>query len=106
MSGMIDIAENNAMPISLQIADGNENQYPQCEIRDNSGVLLETVDLQHSVSGLYIPAANHYMPNKLYVIAKYNVYSDASHTTKNTDYYQTAEMFIKTPNYDKSKIIL
>ena len=91
--GVIRIGEE--VPISLLLADGATDQYPQAEVRDNDDTLLTTLDLGHVAGGLYVPAAAYPMPDEVFLLVTYITYSDAAHTTENTDYARAQDVFVK-----------
>ena len=88
------IRVGDEVPVSLLLVDGATDQYPQAEVRDNEDTLLTTLDLAHVAEGLYRPAA-YTMPNETFVLVTYITYSDADHTTENTNYLRAQDVFLK-----------
>lgn len=80
--------------LSLQAFDGASDLYPQVTLRNTSGVLLTTLDLAHTGSGLYI-VRSFLMPNISMVTAQYKVYSDAVHTTLDQDYEESLDVILR-----------
>ena len=93
MAGNLMVKVGEAVPVALQIADGNEAQFPRAEIRDNGGTLLTTLNLDHEASGLYVPSTPYLMPDVLFIKVTYIVYSDAGHTTESTLYLRDVDVF-------------
>ena len=90
-----NIEIGDVVPISLVTADGAINQYPQAEVRDNDNNLLTTLNLAHIASGSYKPSTPYIMPDEVYLLVIYIVYSDSGHTTENTTYERDLEVFYK-----------
>ncbi len=95
MSSSTLLKVGDAVPIALQIADGNEIQFPQAEVYDNNGLHLITLSLSHSGDGLYQPSTPYLMPNKFFIQVVYIVYSNAGHTTESLVYLRDVDSFVK-----------
>ena len=79
--------------LSLQAFDGDTGIFPQAVIQNSAGVVLTTVDLAHTVGGLYIDRSFG-MPNNAHTTAVYKVYSDAAHTILDPRYEETIDVFV------------
>jgi hypothetical protein len=95
MASAISIPIATEVPILLQIVDGDSNQYPQAEVRDNEANLLTTINLSHQAKGVYVPASPYVMPNETFIKVTYIVYSNAAHTTESQFYLRDVDVFYK-----------
>ena len=93
MSGITQAKVGDKIPITLQLSDGDINQYPQAEVRDTDNNLLITLDLTHVANGMY--QFDYVMPNETFLTTTYIVYLDAAHTTENTVYHRDIDNFVK-----------
>lgn len=81
---MLHGTKDVAMMLTLTLASGETNQYPQIKIYDNVDALETTVNLSHVADGTYkgtwTPTANgRYNANMI-------VYTDAGHSIESTKY--------------------
>jgi len=90
----MDLLLGQEVPLALQLSNGATNKYPQARMFDDSGAELSgsPVTLTHVGSGLY-KASTFLMPSKPFIVAQYLVYSDAGHTTLDTDYPIASDAF-------------
>lgn len=88
---MIEVEEGGTILFELVVADGSSGLFPQVELYTSGGGLSSTTDLTNVADGLYqatlvAPAAGHYS-------AIYLTYTDAGHTTLDTQVDQVAEHY-------------
>jgi hypothetical protein len=81
------------VPVFVQLEDGATNQFPRALVYDPDENLLQTIDLDHSANGLYVPGTPYVMPNEDYIRIVGIVYSDSGHTTLNTGYGRTSSVY-------------
>lgn len=76
--------------LSLLLDDGAVDQYPQATVRlASTGAVAALVDLAHVADGLYKGAWTPATDGPYLVV--HTIYSDAGHTTPNTDYGRELE---------------
>lgn len=81
---------NQAVEIACKLDDGNTSQYPYAVITNASNSVTNALSLSHAISGNY--TNNTWTPTTGgYYTVNYAVYSDASHSTLNTNYSQGSE---------------
>ncbi len=81
MSIGVNVLLAEEVPVGVQLTDGSTDQFPQAVIRDQSDILIVTLDLNHLANGLYRPAAPFLMPENTFISVQYLTFSDAGHTT-------------------------
>jgi len=75
---------NQTTLISLQLSDQETTKYPQALVRNSSGILVGTIDLLHTATGLYTRSYTPLVVGE-YTI-QYIVYSDSNHLVPDTIY--------------------
>ena len=90
---MINGVKNTAVLLDLQLGGGDTNLYPQVEIRNAVGTLLNTYNLTHIADGLYTYSWT--ISTEGYYSIVFKVYADSGHTVLSEDYdigYETAKI--------------
>lgn len=93
MSGVVTAVVGQELPIVLQLPDGETGMYPQAEVYDNDDNNLTTLSLEHKANGFYAPASAYSMPDKVFVVVVYIVYTDSGHTTESSVYLRDLDVF-------------
>ena len=85
------------IPLALQLSAGESNKYVRASVYAPNGVEIadSPVALAHVATGLY-QTDSLPMPDELYVLVQYKVYTDAGFTTLDTNYGIVNETFEKT----------
>jgi hypothetical protein len=80
------LAVGGAIPLSLQLPNGESNKFPRAIIYNaDRTVFAGPIDLSHNALGEYKAAATYSMPSQDFIVVQYIVYTDAGHTTEDTD---------------------
>jgi len=89
------IGVNQPIPFVLNLHDGSEVAYPQVTVRDTAGALLfgGPIDLTHIGEGRYQNLAYSHATLES-ISAVYIIYSDALHTTEDTMYQRSQDVFV------------
>lgn len=80
------------IPLELQLSDGATGKFPRALVYNAAGTLLSTINLTHVASGRYADDSLT-MTNTPYTVATYLVYSDSGHTTLDTSYASTIDLW-------------
>jgi hypothetical protein len=98
---MLRATLNEAIPLQVQVTDGNTVLYARALVYEPSGGLEETFNLTHLVQGLY--GTEHTFTAEGFYTVVYLLYSDSGYTSLATDYDIQAELV--EVNSDKTNII-
>lgn len=90
----VPIAPGSSVPLALLLEDGAAGKFPQAEIRDPAGTLLNTLDLTHIASGHYTNTT-FLMPDEAWVAVVYIVYNEIGHTTESIDHLRDQDVFTR-----------
>lgn len=94
MSSLTTIVTGDIIPILLFLQGKEETLYPQAVIRRADGVVVDTVDLDHQVGGLYVNSgADIAMPVTEFVTVQFTVYTDVNRTVESLRYNSTIDTF-------------
>lgn len=88
---------SETITLSAKLYDGATNQHPQVTVYNSDGSVNDTLNLVHTTSGIYTNTWSS--ATEGYFQADYIVYSDASHTIKNTNYIEGSETIWVTEGY-------
>ena len=85
------------IPLSLQLSEGETNRYARAKVfaPDGSEISGSPFNLTHVSNGLY-QTEQARMPDELFVVALYQVFTDSGYTTPDTNYAFLTETFEKT----------
>lgn len=91
---MGDLFTGDAVPLTLQLEDGDVTKFPQAEVRDPTGSLLTTLDLSHVGSGNYTNSSLT-MPDEDWITITYIVYNEVGHTTESASHLRAQADFAR-----------
>ena len=93
MSASVAVIPGSALPLTLQLEDGDATKFPQAAVYSPAGVLLTTLDLAHVATGLSTNTT-YVMPSEDWVAATYVVYDDAGHTVESSIHLRAQDTFV------------
>ena len=91
--GMVRQKLGEILGLSLQAFDGKTTLFPQAVLQNSAGGVLATLDLSHTVNGLYINRSFS-MPNNAHTTAVYKVYTDSGHNNLDPAYQEMIDVFV------------
>lgn len=87
-----ELKVGGAVPLRLQLFDGDTGKFPQAFIYDESNSLLSTKDLSHLADGEY-GNSTYVMPNNPFIHVRYRVWNESGHSTDSTLHSRAIDIF-------------
>lgn len=87
---LLDVGD--AIPITLQLEDGDGSMFPRARLYRPDGTVFATVDLDHVGDGYYDNLSQTF-PALDFLVAVHIVYSDAGHTVESIAHGRSLEVF-------------
>lgn len=90
----VDILQGQAVPLALQLEDGDTGKFPQAVVRNPAGgaVVGSPFDLAHRGEGGYTNTALT-MPTETFLHVTYITYNEVGHTTESAVHLRAQDVF-------------
>jgi len=95
--GIEKIVFGRELPLFLQLGNSASNRFPQAQIFDKSGTVLNTINLTHIAGsdGLYKGDSVLTMPNEDFIVVQYTVFQNSSRTNISAQHDSSTDTFLR-----------